>query len=198
MTWAAVGVRTTRELLRGFPQDAKALWHVGREYCADEETDGVIADVVLPMLASWAEVTIDPKKLAAALVTRGLWEKTREGWLDVSFLDNNAKHEDRQHLRNQAKERKREERRRKALEMVVTPRRHLVTSPRDSRDSAGRFVPVSPSDVTVATETETVTPDVAVTLPRQQEHPLHRVVTMHGEQGPSENGLPKTPVRIER
>jgi hypothetical protein len=151
MSFVATGVRTARELLRGLPQDAKVLWYAAREYCSDEETDGVIATSILPVLGERAEVTTDPKKLAAVLVKRGLWEATGEGWIDVTFLDVNPTHEDRQFRRDRAAERKREWRR----QADVTRGRHTGTSHGDGRDGKGRFTVVSHRDVPVATETET-------------------------------------------
>jgi hypothetical protein len=154
MSFVAVGVRTTRELLRGLPSDAKVLWHVAREYCSEEETDGMIATSILPQLGDRAEVPADHvKRLTSALVRRGLWDRTPEGCVDITFQDDNPTHDDRQRLRDAAKERKRNERRRKAEE--AAPGSHTVTSHRDSRGVNGRFRVVSHRDVTVATGTGT-------------------------------------------
>jgi len=83
MAWVRIESSVARH--RKFQQAGPAaswLWLCGLAYCQEGLTDGVIPVEALPYLGVKA-----PTKLAAALVTAGLWEACTDGWRVHDYLD---------------------------------------------------------------------------------------------------------------
>lgn len=86
---------------------ALGLWVVAGSWSSSNLTNGFVPDYVLPRLLA------DADKLASALVTAGLWRRTKNGYVFHDFHDYNPTADDVRAERAAARERMRELRKRR-------------------------------------------------------------------------------------
>jgi hypothetical protein len=113
MSWAAVSTKIlTSPGIRQLPTPAhKVLWLAGRLHCAEFETDGLIETTALPLLAYEAGVEVDQaRQMVLGLQECGLWKPCSQGWLDVTFPNENPTHDARE--RGRARDRSKKQKRR--------------------------------------------------------------------------------------
>jgi len=87
MTFTKVS-NTLRSNPRWLPlsNDGKALWLAGLMFAVDQETDGVIHRVQLPLVDPYHPTR---EEAATELVEAGLWEVNPDGWVISRFADHN-------------------------------------------------------------------------------------------------------------
>jgi hypothetical protein len=113
MSWAAINTRIlTNPAIRQLPSPShKLLWLSGRLHCAEFETDGLIETSALPLLAFTVGIDVDQaRQMVLGLQECGLWKPCSQGWLDVTFSDENPTHEARE--RGRARDRSKKQKRR--------------------------------------------------------------------------------------
>jgi hypothetical protein len=87
--------------------EAMGLWAVSESWCADQHSDGELPLAVVAMLAGTKPAA---KRLAARLVTAGLWEVTTGGFRSIDFTERNPSRQQLDERRAAEREKKRDQR----------------------------------------------------------------------------------------